>query len=87
MLNVPLLWSAERAANKADMLIIAGTSLSVYPAANIVQYFRGDKMVLINKDKPDDKNLAKMSKKKDFLFIQNKLGNVFSQITVPKDVN
>lgn len=33
----------------ADMLIIAGTSLSVYPAARLVQYYRGNKLVVINK--------------------------------------
>lgn len=33
----------------ADMLIIGGTSLGVYPAAGLIDYYRGDKMVLINK--------------------------------------
>ena len=33
----------------ADMLIIGGTSLVVYPAAGMVRYFRGDKLVLLNK--------------------------------------
>lgn len=35
----------------ADMLIIGGTSLAVYPAAGLIDYYRGDKLVLINKDK------------------------------------
>ncbi len=35
--------------SKADMLIIGGTSLAVYPAAGLVDYYRGHKMVLINK--------------------------------------
>ena len=34
---------------QADMLIIGGTSLVVYPAAGLVRYFRGDKLVVINK--------------------------------------
>jgi len=34
---------------RADMLIIGGTSLGVYPAAGLIQYFAGDKLVLINK--------------------------------------
>lgn len=34
---------------QADMLIIGGTSLMVYPAAGLVRYFRGDKLVVINK--------------------------------------
>lgn len=33
------------------MLIIGGTSLTVYPAAGLIDYFNGDKLVLINKDK------------------------------------
>ena len=35
---------------KADLLIIGGTSLSVYPAAGFIQYFRGNQLVLINRD-------------------------------------
>lgn len=35
----------------ADMLIIGGTSLAVYPAAGLIDYYRGDRLVLINKDK------------------------------------
>lgn len=34
---------------KADVLIIGGTSLNVYPAAGFIQYYQGDKLVLINK--------------------------------------
>lgn len=37
------------AIQKADVLIIGGTSLNVYPAAGFIQYYRGDKLVLINK--------------------------------------
>jgi NAD-dependent deacetylase len=41
----------------ANTLIIAGTSLTVYPAAGLVRYFRGDNLVLINRDStPVDKN-------------------------------
>lgn len=36
--------------SKADMLIIGGTSLVVYPAAGLVDYYRGNKLVLINRD-------------------------------------
>ena len=35
--------------SRADMLIIGGTSLAVYPAASLVNYYRGDRLVLINK--------------------------------------
>lgn len=37
------------AIRQADMLIIGGTSLTVYPAASFVRYFRGDRIVIINK--------------------------------------
>ena len=57
----------------ADMLIIGGTSLAVYPAAGLVQYFRGKHLVLINKSTtPMDKNAD--------LLLQMGLGEVFSQI-------
>ncbi len=36
---------------EADLLIVGGTSLVVYPAAGLLEYYRGDKLVLINKDK------------------------------------
>lgn len=42
--------AAIDAISKADTLIIGGTSLSVYPAAGLVNYFRGTKLVLINRD-------------------------------------
>ncbi len=35
--------------SKADILIVGGTSLAVYPAAGLIRYYRGDKLVLINK--------------------------------------
>lgn len=41
---------AVRAIEKADMLIVGGTSLVVYPAAGLIQYFGGDKLVVINRD-------------------------------------
>ena len=40
---------AVTAIAKADTLIIGGTSLIVYPAAGLIQYYRGRKLVLINK--------------------------------------
>ncbi|MBE6964360.1 MAG: NAD-dependent protein deacylase [Ruminococcaceae bacterium] len=40
---------AIRAISEADLLIIGGTSLNVYPAAGLIHYFRGDRLVLINK--------------------------------------
>lgn len=57
----------------ADVLIIGGTSLAVYPAAGLVDYYRGNKLVLINKSTTPMDSRAN-------LLIQDGLGNVFSQI-------
>ena len=40
---------AVRAISQADLLIVGGTSLAVYPAAGLLQYFRGNELVVINK--------------------------------------
>ncbi len=57
----------------ADVLIIGGTSLAVYPAAGLVDYYRGNKLVLINlQPTPMDKFAN--------LCIAGKIGEVFSQI-------
>lgn len=59
----------------ADTLIVAGTSLSVYPAASFLRYFEGKHLVLINKSAtPYDKNAD--------LLIQTGLGEVFSQLVL-----
>ena len=59
----------------ADVLIIGGTSLAVYPAAGLIDYYRGNKLILINKSvTPMDKNAD--------LVINDSLGKVFSQINV-----
>lgn len=57
----------------ADILIIGGTSLTVYPAAGLIDYYRGHKLVLINKSVPP------MDSRAD-LVIGGKIGEVFSQI-------
>ena len=59
----------------ADMLIIGGTSLAVYPAAGLIDYYRGNKLVLINK------STTPMDGRAD-LVIQAGLGEVFGQIVV-----
>lgn len=41
---------AVNAIASADMLIVMGTSLTVYPAAGLIQYYRGNRLVLINRD-------------------------------------
>lgn len=66
---------ALEAISNADCLIIAGTSLTVYPAASFVRYFRGKYLVLINRDEtPMDKNAD--------LVIHDKVGEVLSKIKV-----
>ncbi len=62
-----------KAIQKADCMIIAGTSLSVYPAAGLIHYFRGKHLVLINKG-----NTA-MTTNAD-LVINSAVGEVLSQI-------
>ncbi len=49
MLNQSILNKAIRYVSSADMLIVGGTSLAVYPAAGLIEYYKGDKLVLINK--------------------------------------
>lgn len=48
-LDMETMEKAVRFISEADMLIIGGTSLNVYPAAGLIRYYRGHKLVLINK--------------------------------------
>ena len=48
-LNEQVMDGAVQAIAAADMLIIGGTSLNVWPAAGLINYFRGEHLVLINK--------------------------------------
>ena len=66
---------ALKAISEADMLIIGGTSLAVYPAAGLIDYYRGNKLVLINMSK------TPMDGKAD-LVIYEKIGEVLSKIEV-----
>lgn len=66
---------AIEAISKADMLIIGGTSLRVYPAASYVHYFKGKHLVVINREKLD----VKINEDKD-LFILASLGEVFKEL-------
>lgn len=58
---------------RADMLIIGGTSLNVYPAAGLINYYRGNKLVLVNLSETPYDSYAD-------LVIHEKIGEVFSQI-------
>lgn len=65
--------AAVRFIHDADVLIIGGTSLAVYPAAGLIDYFQGDKLVVINMaPTPRDSHAD--------LLIQAPIGEVFSQI-------
>lgn len=66
---------AIKAITNADMLIIGGTSLRVYPAASYVQYFQGKHMVVINREELD----VKLDEEND-LFICASLGEVFAAL-------
>ena len=67
-----------RAIRQADTLIIAGTSLTVYPAAGLIHDFRGRYLVLINRDTTPMDHLAD-------LVIRGKVGEVLSAIKLPKE--
>lgn len=74
-LNQHTLTKALDAIEHADLLIIGGTSLAVYPAASLVHYYRGDRLVLINKSTtPMDQNAD--------LGIQGSIGEVLGAIQV-----
>ena len=66
---------ALRAIQTADTLIIAGTSLTVYPAAGFISYFKGDNIVLINRDK------TPFDSKADLVF-HDKVGELLGQINI-----
>ena len=57
----------------ADLLIVAGTSLTVYPAASLVRYYRGNRLVLINRDATPYDRYAN-------LVFHESLGDIFSQL-------
>ena len=63
--------------SKADVLIVGGTSLNVYPAAGLLNYYRGNKLVLINKSATPYDNKAA-------LVIAENIGEVFKKIVLDK---
>lgn len=64
---------AVRCIREADMMIIGGTSLAVYPAAGLIHYFRGDTLALVNRDP------TPMDARAD-LVLHEKIGAVFSAL-------
>ena len=64
---------AVRAISQAEVLIVGGTSLTVYPASGLIRYYQGNKLVLINRDETSYDSVAD-------LVIREPIGQVFSQI-------
>ena len=64
---------AVKSISEADMLIIGGTSLVVYPAAGLIDYYNGNKLVVINKSSTGRDEQAD-------LVIQGSIGEVFTQV-------
>ena len=65
--------NAQYAIAHADMLIVAGTSLTVYPASGMINYFRGKHLVLLNRSKTDYDNKAD-------LVIHDDLKEIFKEL-------
>ena len=65
--------AAVDAISAAELLIVGGTSLAVYPAAGLLGYFRGDKLVLVNKSETPADRHAK-------LVIHEAIGQVFEDV-------
>lgn len=61
--------------SNADMLVIGGTSLAVYPAAGLIDYYQGNKLVLVNKTATPRDNIAN-------LVLQESIGELFAKISV-----
>ena len=72
-LNQEVIEGAVKAIAAADTLIIGGTSLTVYPAAGLINYFRGENLVLINKSSTPQDNMAT-------LVIHEPIGQVLGNI-------
>ncbi|MBQ6240069.1 MAG: NAD-dependent protein deacylase [Firmicutes bacterium] len=73
-LDEKVLSGSVKAIEHADLLIVGGTSLAVYPAAGLIRYFRGSHLVLINRDAtPYDREAD--------LVIHENIGEVFADIS------
>ena len=72
-LDQDVMYRAARAISEADLLIVAGTSLTVWPAAGMIRYYRGGRLVLINRDETPFDNEAN-------LVLHESLGEVFREL-------
>ena len=74
-LDQDVLGKAVEAVRSADTLIIGGTSLIVYPAASLLDYFKGQRLVLINKSVTKANGMAD-------LVIHDSIGKVLSATVI-----
>ena len=72
-LDQDVMYRAAKAISAADLLIVAGTSLTVWPAAGMIRYYRGKRLVLINRDATPFDDEAD-------LVLHEKLGEVFREL-------
>ena len=72
-LNQNTLQEAVNYIKEADVLIVGGTSLVVYPAAGLIDYYQGNKLILINKTATARDGIAD-------LVVQGAIGEIFSQL-------
>ena len=76
-LNQNIIAKAIISIEKADLLIVAGTSLQVYPAAGLINYFYGDKIVLINKEHLNVNKKTILTIEDDMKIVFEKLNYLF----------
>ena len=72
-LNQDCIEKSVMAISRADLLFVAGTSLTVYPAAGLINYYRGNRLVLINRDATPYDDYAN-------LVFHESLGEIFSKL-------
>jgi NAD-dependent deacetylase len=72
-LNQNILNKAVQYIREADVLIIGGTSLVVYPAAGLIDYYRGNKLVVVNRTPTGRDSMAD-------LVVQGSIGEIFSAL-------
>lgn len=72
-LNEDILDEAIMQISNCDTLIVGGTSLTVYPASGLIRFYKGNKLILINKDKTPYDKLANF-------VINDSLGNIFKNL-------
>ena len=72
-LDQDVMYRVAKAISAADLLIVAGTSLTVWPAAGMIRYYRGKRLVLINRDATPFDDEAD-------LVLHEKLGEVFREL-------